>query len=137
MSGSLMTAGISLSNIPMEDWHLPFVLTAGITAADVGKAVAISTAAPNTVKLAAADEEIIGRLETVEIRTTEGINVGTVALKGAMTLPYTGTAPAYGSQVTGSATPGVVKAATAAAVGRQNFVVDRNTTKSTVTVILI
>jgi hypothetical protein len=132
----LMTAGVNLQNIHMEDWHLPFLLAAGITAADVGKAVTMDTVA-NTVKLAGDDDEILGRLETVEIRTTEGINVGTVAQKGVLNLPYTGTAPTPTSQVVGSATPGVVKVAGTPAVGRRNIVVDRNTAKSAVTVILL
>lgn len=63
------------------DWSNRTVnLAAGITAADVGKAVTIDATAPNTYKLAGDGDVIRGRLEVVENRTNEGTLVGTVKL---------------------------------------------------------
>ena len=136
MSGA-MTSGVNLSNIHIEDWHLPFNLASAITEADVGKAVSLDTSAANTVKLTADNEEILGRLEVVEIRASEGLRIGTVALQGSLVLPsVNGATPALGAQVTGSATAGVVKTATTPVVGRRTLVVDRNSTANTVTVVI-
>lgn len=74
--------GISLRGITHEDFHYPFYLKAGVVRADVGKAVAIDPTAPNTVRLAADGDQIIGKLVTVEDRAIEGVLVGTVALRG-------------------------------------------------------
>jgi hypothetical protein len=94
-----------------EDWHFTFNLTAGITTADIGKAVSMG-AADMTVKLCGDGEKILGRLETVEDRTQVGEGlVGTVAIKFFGKLPSSG-AIARGASVVGSATPGSVKAAT-------------------------
>jgi len=74
--------GISLRGIEHDDFHYPFNLASGITTADIGKAVSLDTTAANTVKLAGAGEKIVGKLVTVENRVTEGVLVGTVALRG-------------------------------------------------------
>ena len=79
--------GISLRGIYFEDFQLPFYLKSGIVAADIGKAVALDSSAANTVKLAGADDRIIGRLEVVENRVVEGVLVGTVSVKFANRLP--------------------------------------------------
>lgn len=78
---------VTLNGYHFEDSMLTFNLASGITASDVGKAVSVDTSANNTVKLAGDGDEIIGRLETVELRTQEGLNVGTVALRFAQLLP--------------------------------------------------
>lgn len=77
---------VSLNNFHFEDWNFTCTLAAGITSADVGKAVALDTTA-NTVKLAADDDVILGRLEQVEDRVQEGQLVGTVAFKFGGKLP--------------------------------------------------
>lgn len=134
MSGS-MTSGVSLANLLMEQWQLPFNLAAGMTAADIGRVVTMDSVA-NTVRLAADNEEILGRLETFEDRASEGLRVGTVSVKGAFVVPSIATVPAIGAQVTGGTTNGLVKTAMTPVVGRRAMVVDRNPTALTVTIIL-
>ncbi len=105
---------VSLRGFHFEDSHLTFTLAAGITANDVTKAVALDTSAPNKVKLAGADDVIIGRLEVVEDRKVEGQLVGTIALRFANELPIkAGETVAVGDTVVGAG-GGEVKKATAA-----------------------
>lgn len=106
-----------------EDSMFTYLLAAGITADDVGKAVALDTTAANTVKLAADNEQIFGRLETFEDRTVLGIKVGTVSRVFKAKLPKTAAAITVGQSVTGSTTPGSVKAATTQDTNR-NIVVE-------------
>ncbi|WP_454287252.1 hypothetical protein [Rhizobium arsenicireducens] len=111
---------VSLRGFHFEAAHLTFTLTAGITAADRGKAVSFGAAA-NTVKLAADGETIIGRLETVEDRKVEGQLIGTVALQFSNTLPIkAGEVVAAGDTVVGAGAGEVKKAA--AADHSKNFV---------------
>lgn len=105
--------GVTLRGYHAEHAIFTFHLAAGITQDDIGKAVSIDTAAPNSVKLAADGEFVFGRLETVEDRVTEGMLVGAVAVRFSNTLPYTGTV-AVGNTAVGSTTPGLVRAAAAA-----------------------
>jgi hypothetical protein len=105
---SVIGAGVSLKNLHNEAWMFTFNLKAGIVAADIGKAVAIDSAADNTVKLVGDGDVVFGRLETVENRVVEGVLVGTIAIKGGYTLPYTGS-PVVGSALKGSATAGSVQ----------------------------
>ena len=103
-------SGVSLRGITHEDFHYPFNLASGMTIADVGKAVALDTTAPRTVKIAAATEEILGVLVSFEDRTVEGIKVGTVALKGGVQLTaVSGHSIVVGDYVEGSATAGQVQ----------------------------
>ena len=86
-------------------------MATGITAADKGKAVAIDATAAKTVKLAGADDIIIGHLSTVEDRVTEGVLIGTVDLKGGFSFPIaTGETVEVGDTVIGAGS-GEVKAA--------------------------
>lgn len=102
---SALGAGVSLSGIFMEAWQIVFNLKTGIVAADIGKAVTLDTTADNTVKLATDTDPILGRLETVEDRTVEGILVGTVSLKGALKFPKAaGDTVDVGDMVQGSST---------------------------------
>ena len=85
-----------------------------VTAADVGKAVALDTTAPNTVKLAGDDDEVYGRLETFEDRTQENVKTGAVSRKIRAKLPVkagltTFDIPAVGDTVVGAGA-GEVKA---------------------------
>lgn len=111
---AVIGAGVSLRGIYFEAFQLPFNLASGITKADEGKAVALDSTAANTVKLAGADEAIIGRLEVVEDRNIEGVLVGTVAVKFADRLPKaSGATINVGDTVVGNGA-GEVKAAAAA-----------------------
>jgi hypothetical protein len=74
--------GISHVGITQDLFNYPWKISGSPTQADVGKAVSIDTTAAYTVKLAADNDPIIGVLETLEIRTIEGINVCTVSTKG-------------------------------------------------------
>lgn len=104
---------VSLRGFHFEDFMLTFLLTAGITAADQGKAVSFGAAA-NTVKLAGDGDTIIGRLETVEDRKVEGSLVGAVALKFANLLPIkSGQTVVAGDTVQGAGGGEVKKTTTA------------------------
>lgn len=104
---------VSLRGFHFEAFMFTFLLAAGITAADRGKAVSWG-GAPNTVKLAADGDKIIGRLEVVEDRKVEGQLVGTVALKFANLVPIkAGDALAAGDTAIGAGAGTVKKAATA------------------------
>lgn len=105
-----------------EDSMFTYLLAAGITANDVGKAVALDAVA-NTVKLAGDNDIIFGRLETFEDRTVLGIKVGTVSRRFKDKLPKTAAAITVGQSVTGSGTAGSVKAATVQDTNR-NIVVE-------------
>lgn len=87
----------------IEHWQEYFYLANGITAADEGRAVTLDTSGPKKVRLAAAGEVVIGRLEVVEDRKTEGALVGTVSLKGLGWFPTgDGVTVALGSTVEGA-----------------------------------
>lgn len=88
LSGALVSGGCSINGIHEEDSYYGFNLDAAINDISmVGRAVAISTTAPNTVKLAGTGDFIVGRLDTYELRTVEGFAVGAVATEGGMVLP--------------------------------------------------
>lgn len=137
----LIGAGVTLRGFFNEDASLTFNLAAGIVRADVGKAMALDSSAPNTAKLAGADEHILGILMSWENRVQEGILVGTVCLQFSTSLPYVGTIPPIGTQVCGSATPGSVKTATVALATAQSrkpaIVVEQNATAGTVVVLFM
>lgn len=81
---------VSLRGIFFEDRLLAFNISGVVTTDDVGKGVALDTGAANTVKLAGVNDRIIGRLETVEARTVEGVTVGTVAVHFCDSMPWDG-----------------------------------------------
>ena len=102
----------SLAGLFHEDFQYPFLLATGIDADDVGLAVSIDASAANTVKLAIDDGVILGRLEFVEVRAIEGINIGTVSLFGGMKFPVTsgldaGDVPDIGEYLLGGGAGGV------------------------------
>lgn len=107
----IASGGVTLVGIPQQDFRFTFRLTAGMVAADIGKPVALSTAANNTAKLAGDGDVVIGRLLTYRSLVTEGILVGTVEMKGGFRFDTTGVV-AIGDSVVGSATAGKVKAGT-------------------------
>lgn len=123
------------NDIIPSDAYITFNLPTTLTTLDVGKAVALDTTAANKVKLAGLDDVIIGRLETVEVRSASQV-VGAVSLEGVMRLPIgTGQTITVGATVVGfgSAT-GTVKAAETADLST-NFVVEVNASAGYVVVV--
>jgi len=116
---------VTLRGFHWEYSSLTFNLAAGITAADAGKAVSLNGVVPNSVKLAADGDKIVGYLSTVENRVVEGILVGAVELQFANILPILPAAVAtlaVGNSVVGAG-GGQIKAATAHNP-RDNFVAE-------------
>lgn len=125
--------GLSKKGRYIEHWQEAFELNSAIVPADVGKAVTLDTAAPKRVKLAGDGDQILGRLEVVEIREQEGLRVGTVSIKGLNWFPVKSglagvNAPGIGDTIVGAGN-GEVKArsvdnagATASNDLRENFV---------------
>lgn len=111
---AIIGQGISLRGMTHEKFHYPFYLAAGIVNADVGKAVSIDATAPNTVKLADAGEQVIGKLVSYENREIEGVLVGTVTLRGGFGFVKAEAAPAIviGDTVVGAGDGEVQAAAT-------------------------
>lgn len=127
-------SGVTLRGLWSEDFSYTWLLSGSMTAADVGKAMTIDTTANNTAKLAGSGDVIIGRLNSYENRIQEGIVVGAIQHKGNLVFGYTGTVPARGVSVVGSATPGKVVAA--AALGITNMVVEQDTVALEIVVML-
>lgn len=130
---------VSLDGLPQEKFHNTFLVKTGALQADVAvqgeSAMALDTVA-NQVKLAADGDKILGRLEVLEVRTAEGITVGTVARKGGMSFkisPHVETSPdempGVGSYLVGSVDDdgkgGYVRKATTAEIsaGKDNWLV--------------
>lgn len=105
--------------ISSED-YIAFNLPTTVTEADVGKAVTLDTSAANKAKLAGAGDVILGRLETVEVRSASQV-VGTVSLRGIMKmLIKAAEAFAVGDTAEGSATAGSVQILKVAGVSAPN-----------------
>lgn len=93
---------VSLDGIVLNDFHNTFHVASGTGEADedtapATKAVTLDTSAANTVKLATDGDKILGRLEVIEDRVVEGIQVGTIARKGGILFyvsPHVETSPA-------------------------------------------
>jgi hypothetical protein len=105
--------GIVSHGFSFNDFQFTYLISGTVTAADVGKAVALDTTAANTVKLAGDNDLVFGRLEVFEDRAVLGVKVGTVSRKFKQKLPAAvGHSIVVGSSVTGSAVAGEVKLAT-------------------------
>jgi len=87
------------------------------------------------VGLAGDGDQIVGYLESFEERKADGSKTGAVSWNICTEWPYTGTAPAAGDSVVGSATLGSVKTAVAPA-GINTLVTAVDTTNLIVSVIL-
>lgn len=74
---------VSLNGLFAEDFQYTFLAASGITADNVGAAVTIDSSAANQIKLAGDSDQILGRLEVVEVRVAEGITLATISTKGA------------------------------------------------------
>jgi hypothetical protein len=93
--------------------YIAFNLPATVTVADIGKAVSLDTSGANKAKLSVLDDPIIGRLETVEVRSASQV-VGTVSIRGIFKLPIkTGVTVNLGDTVEGSSQSGAVESAAA------------------------
>lgn len=73
---------VSLRGLYVEAFQWTFLGAAGLTTADVGKAVTLDATAANTVKLAGDGDKILGILEVVEVRSQDSVITVTVALYG-------------------------------------------------------
>lgn len=110
---------------PFDDFEFTYNLAAGITAADVGKAVTLDNTGPAKFKLAGNGNPIHGYLKTVEDRTVSGMLVGTVARKFKSKLKaVSGHSIAVGEAVCGSSTAGIVREAVAGTDPITNVVVE-------------
>jgi hypothetical protein len=85
MAISPVSNGVTLDGFYHEHSIYTLKLNSAVVAADVGKAMSMDGA--NQVKLAADNDVIVGRLESVEDRVQEGIKVGAVAFTGCFRLP--------------------------------------------------
>lgn len=126
--------GVTLKGLNQPEWAFTFNLEASITKDDVGKVVAIDPTGDNQVKLAGDGDRIYGRLKTVEIREIEGVNVGTVELKGGIQVSTTGVV-AVGDTLEGSATAGVAKTSLTPDQGA-NVVFEVDATNNTAVIVL-
>lgn len=99
----------------------------GITNADVGKAATLVTGGADvTVKLAGADEPVLGQIETVEIETTGEIIVNVLILGGYRLRCATDAVIAVGDTVVGAG-DGLVKAGAAASTDLRFVVTEAST----------
>lgn len=114
---------VTLRGFHFEDASLTGNLAAGITDADIGKAVSVDATGPNKFKLSGDGDYIIGRLASVENRSVEGSLVGAIEFQFANLLPIkTGQVVAVGDTVVGAGA-GEVKSA-GAADHSKNFVAE-------------
>jgi hypothetical protein len=117
---------VFLDGTTHPDFQYTYKISGTVTEADEGKAVTLDSTAANTVKLAGADDVVIGRLFRYENRVAEGVKLATVETKGGMRLPkLASTVVAVGDSVVGEAA-GLVKAA-ASPNWASNFVVEVGT----------
>lgn len=103
-----LAISVTLNGLVQDAFQYTVVLHAGITAADIGKAVAFDGTSPNQVRLVAAGDPVDGILLTVENRIQEGVLVGTIGMKGGFLMTTDGTTVAVGDQVFGGATAGLI-----------------------------
>ena len=98
------------NSFSFPDFTFSMNVSGAVTTDDVGKAVTIDSATPNTVKLAGDGDHVYGRLESVEGGGLDGLSIGAVSRKFRAVLPTDGSAMNPGDEVSGSATGGAVKA---------------------------
>ena len=131
----------SVAGIENDDDFYPFNITGTVALpGDIGKAVSIDITAPNSVKLCASGDIIVGQLKTFEIRAMEGIQTCAVMTEGGLVFPYDTTGgsvvPAIGDSVQGGVIPGTVMKL-AAAQGRSNVVMSVDTVGHNVVVLFL
>lgn len=118
---------------PIDVTTFTYLLNAATTAADVGKAVMLDTAAANTVKLTTDAAQIFGRLETFEDRDVLSMKTGAVSRNFKEKLPAAnGHGIVVGDRVVGAAGGLVRKANSGVAAevtaSQNNIVVEVGTT---------
>lgn len=91
---------VSLNSIYHEDAQYSLQISGTVTEADVGKALAIDTSAPNTLKLADDNDVILGRLAAFEDRVAQGLKMCTLSAEGAYAFPVNPDATASGPDET-------------------------------------
>ncbi len=96
------------TGVPVNETRHTFNGVATMTTADIGKAATLDTA-EMTVRLAKADEPVLGQIEMVEVETTGEVTVGVLILGGYRLACATTEVIAVGDTVVGSATDGLVK----------------------------
>lgn len=102
-----MSYSYTMKGFTYPDFHVTLKLSGSGLPTDMnqleGLAVSQDVNSANTVKLAAADEEILGVIFQAEngVSQGEGISV-TVALKGGYAVPFEGEVPSIGSKVVGA-----------------------------------
>ncbi len=106
---AIIGAGVTLRGQTQPESRYTFLLDSAIVVGDIGKAVALKPGTANTVRLAAADDLILGRLYSFEDRSVEGIKVGAVETRGGFLFSTTGVV-AVGNSIVGGATAGYGKA---------------------------
>ncbi len=103
-----LALSVTMNGLVQDGFQYTVVLHSGITAADIGKAVAFDGTNPNQVRLVGAGDPVDGVLLSVENRIQEGILVGTIAMKGGFLMTTDGTTVNVGDQVFGGDTAGLI-----------------------------
>lgn len=102
---------VVLDAFTQHDFVFTMFASGTVTTDDIGKVVSLDTTADGTVKLAAADEEIYGRIYQVEDRSQEGVTTVSVETRFRKRVKIaSGEVIARGDTVIGAAA-GEVKAA--------------------------
>jgi len=123
---NIIGAGVSVNGIVANDARFTFNAAAGITNADIGKAVMIDPSGQTQVKLATMGAAVFGRLLRVEQRIAEGITVCTVDTEGGLQFPVQSGVTITPSQILvgeDSAGAGYVKGVTTPVAGARFNVV--------------
>lgn len=118
--------GVTLLGLEVSSDAVTVNLASGITEKDEGKALAVDTSAPNTMKLAGDEDVIRGYLDKVEIRKVKGV-VGTMYTRGWFKFPLKASdAAAIGDSIVGAGN-GEVKKATAntTAAVNETYIVEK------------
>ena len=133
---AIIGAGVTLVGLNDQDDYVTVNLPSSATEADEGKALTLDTTVNNGYKVAADGDVIRGKCEKVEVRTTEGIVVGTLLPSGYIKLPLKAEdTAAVGDSVVGGGNGTVRKANTASSGGdaaaavavATNYVVEKGT----------
>ena len=105
---------VVLDAFTQGDFVFTMFISGSVTTADVGKAVSLDTTADGTVKLAADDDAIYGRIYQVEDRSQEGVTTVSVETRFRKRVPIaSGETVNRGDTVIGAGA-GEVKAAVTA-----------------------
>ena len=116
---------VVLDGFTMHDWCFTMFASGSVDTDDIGKAVSLDTSAAATVKLAADDDVIYGRIFQVEDRSQEGVTTVTVETRFRKKLPIAdGETVNIGDTVIGAGSGEVKAAASASAANKVLAVAD-------------